>query len=548
MRSPPRRGGGRQRTLCGMAKDLRGSCEGGLGRRANSSSQLREDLLGRLNGLLNVLLSVRQGHEAGLVLRGSKVDAPGQHRTVPPAELLSVAVSRVREASHRALAEEEAEHAADVAAADLMARRLASLQDAVDELVGHLAQLLVGARLLQLLHRLDAGGHGEGVAAQGARLVHGPSRRNHLHDLLLATVGTHRQATTDDLAHGRDVRSHAEVPLSTTVGDAEAGHDLVEDKEGTVLRGELTETLKELLRGRDEAGVADDGLKNHGRHLVHLQERLDGLQVVVLGAERAVRGTLRHTRRVRQAKRGNTGARLHEESVRVAVVAALELDDGVALGVGTHQADHAHARLRAAVAEAHHLDRRHRLNHHLRELVLQRAGRTEGGTLVHLLLQRVQHIVVRVAEDRRAPGADVVDVLVAIHVPGVRTLHLVEDHRVPAHGLEGADRAGDATRHKILGLSEDALRLLRVQSRCRRAARHLRGAALGGTHGHASDHGSHGRRGGTAGARRRGLRLRREHNMLRQQVRGRRRHGRGQEERLVGDRHFGIVYLVTEIH
>jgi hypothetical protein len=47
----------------------------------------------------------------------------------------------------------------------------------------------------------------------------------------------------------------------------------------------------------------------------------------------------------------------------VAVVAALELDDLLALGVRAHEAEDAHARLRARVGEAYHLDRRHRVDY-----------------------------------------------------------------------------------------------------------------------------------------------------------------------------------------
>ena len=47
------------------------------------------------------------------------------------------------------------------------------------------------------------------------------------------------------------------------------------------------------------------------------------------------------------------------------VVAALELDDLLAVGVGADKAEHAHARLRAGVREAHHLHRRHRVDYHL---------------------------------------------------------------------------------------------------------------------------------------------------------------------------------------
>ena len=59
--------------------------------------------------------------------------------------------------------------------------------------------------------------------------------------------------------------------LRAAVVNAETRHDLVEDEEGAVLRREFSETLEELLGGRDEARVADDGLEDDGGALVSFQ-------------------------------------------------------------------------------------------------------------------------------------------------------------------------------------------------------------------------------------------------------------------------------------
>ena len=56
------------------------------------------------------------------------------------------------------------------------------------------------------------------------------------------------------------------------------------------------------------------------------------------------------------------------------------------------------------------------LGHHLGELVLEGARRAERGALLHGLGDGGEHGVVGVADDGRAPRADVVDVLVAVDV------------------------------------------------------------------------------------------------------------------------------------
>ena len=47
--------------------------------------------------------------------------------------------------------------------------------------------------------------------------------------------------------HGGHIRRHPKVLLGAPVGDAEAGHDLIEDQQGTVLGGQLPETHQEFL-------------------------------------------------------------------------------------------------------------------------------------------------------------------------------------------------------------------------------------------------------------------------------------------------------------
>mmetsp|Transcript_508 Transcript_508/g.1557 ORF Transcript_508/g.1557 Transcript_508/m.1557 type:complete len:443 (+) Transcript_508:800-2128(+) len=416
-----------------------------------------EHLARRGERLLDVLLGVGGAHEARLVLGRREVDAALEHAPVPPRELVRVGLSRVGKVLHGALAEEKAKHAADVAAAHLVASLPGRLEDAVDELLREAAHLLVGAGLLEGLERLDARRHGQRVAAERASLVHGARGRHVLHDLALAAVGAHGEPPADHLAHGGEVRGDAPVLLRAAVGDAEAGHHLVKHEHRAVLGAQVAEALEELLVRDDEARVAHDGLEDDARDLVLvvLEDGLHGGEVVVARAQRGLGGALGHAGRVGQAEGGHAGARLHEEGVRVAVVAALELDHLVAPRVGPHEPQDAHARLGARVCEPDHLHRGDRLDHLLGEHVLEGRGRAEGGALLQGLLERLQHPVVRVADDGRAPGAHVVDVLVAIHVPRVRALDAVEDHGLAAHGLEGAHGGADAAGHQVLGLRED---------------------------------------------------------------------------------------------
>lgn len=86
---------------------------------------------------------------------------------------------------------------------------------------------------------------------------------------------------------------------------------------------------------------------------------------------------------------------------------------------------------------------------------LQLAGSAEAGALLNLGLQRGVDLVVGVANDGRAPGAHVVNVLVAIDIPAVGVLDALEHNGLATHAAEGAHGRVDAAGQQGLGLLED---------------------------------------------------------------------------------------------
>ena len=138
---------------------------------------------------------------------------------------------------------------------------LSSLADAVGEANCQGLQALVDIGLLERLEASDAGGHRYRVTGQCARLVHRSKRGHHLHDIPAASVGTHGQAATDDLAQAGDVRRHPVQSLGTTVAHPEPGDHLVEDQESPMLLGRAPQPLEEVRCRRDDAHVA--------RHRLH---------------------------------------------------------------------------------------------------------------------------------------------------------------------------------------------------------------------------------------------------------------------------------------
>ena len=158
-------------------------------------------------------------------------------------------------------------------------------------------------------------------------------------------------------------------------------------------------------RGDDEAHVPGHRLDDHGGDLACVlgEQPLDRGEVVVRRGQRVRDRARRHAGRVRQAERRHAGARLDEQEVRVAVVAAGELDDLRAPGERAREPERAHRRLGARVDEAHELDARHRVADEPRELELERARRAVARAAAHRLLERRDDARVRVPEDRAAP-------------------------------------------------------------------------------------------------------------------------------------------------
>eukprot|EP00955_Chlamydomonas_euryale_P073600 361791-Chlamydomonas_euryale.AAC.15 len=86
---------------------------------------------------------------------------------------------------------------------------------------------------------------------------------------------------------------------------------------------------------------------------------------------------------------------------------------------------------------------------------LELARRAKRRALIDLRLQHGVDLVVGVADDGRAPGADVVDVLVVVGVPAVSALDAVEHDGLTAHRFERAHWRVDTAGQEVLRLPED---------------------------------------------------------------------------------------------
>ena len=169
----------------------------------------------------------------------------------------------------------------------------------------------------------------------------------------------------------------------------------------------------------------------HGGHVVVGQhDRVGGVAPVTPGCPG-------------RPKVATPGAGGGQQRVDVAVVAAGELDHLGPAGEAAGQPDRAHRRLGAAADQAHLLDRRDPGDDLLGQQHLALGRGAERGPVVHRVLDRVEHVGVRVAEDHRPPRADQVDVLAAVGVPEVGAVAADHEPRRAADRPEGPHRRVD---------------------------------------------------------------------------------------------------------
>ncbi len=319
-------------------------------------------------------------------------------------------------------------------------------------------------RLLDQLQHRQASGHCHRIAAQRTGLVDRAGRGDLLHQLATTAVGAHRHAAADDLAEGGQVRGDAVVRLRTAEGDAEARHHFVEDQQRAMLRAQRTQVLQVALARRDAVGVADHRFDDQAGDVATLLFEQGGgrFEVVVGQGQGQFAQPGRDARRGRHAQGQHAAAGLDQERVAMAVVAAFELDDAVAAGGTTRQADRRQRGLGAGVDHAHHLARWHQAGDGFGHGHFGRARRTEGQAVVDRLLHRLAHGRVVVADDHRAPGTDVVDVAVAVDVVQVGAIGAFDEERLAADRLERAHRRIDAARQQLLGAGEQGVGLVVV--------------------------------------------------------------------------------------
>ena len=217
--------------------------------------------------------------------------------------------------------------------------------------------------------------------------------------------------------------------------------------------------------------VGREGLQDDGRNVVPVELKGFFHRFPVVVGHR--NGELGHfpgyACAVRFSEGERPGARRHQQGVHMAVVAADEFDDFAASGVAARQPDGGHGRFRSGVDHAHFFHGGHHARNHFRHVHLRRRGDAIAQPPVHGGMDGVQNGLRSVAQNGRAPGADVVNELASVRVSDVGSLGGLDKERVAVHVAEGSDGGVDAAGDDGARAGEELGGLIHVLREAKRA-------------------------------------------------------------------------------
>src|SRR5882672_431449 len=122
----------------------------------------------------------------------------------------------------------------------------------------------------------------------------------------------------------------------------------------------------------------------------------------------------------------------------MAVITTVEFNDFVAPREPTRQADGRHRGFRPRVAHSHLLHAGNQLADQPRHRDFEWIRNPEAGSILRRLLNSFSNSRMRMPKNGRTPGADVINILVPIHVPDPRALGPIDEKRLPSYRPERA--------------------------------------------------------------------------------------------------------------
>ena len=220
--------------------------------------------------------------------------------------------------------------------------------------------------------------------------------------------------------------------------------------------GEFAQGLDKAFRRPYQVHIARKRLNDDaGDFAADLREGFFKLGNVVVFQHQRVLGEIgRHAGGRRVAEGEQAAARFHQQAVGMAVVAALEFDDFVAAGKAACQADGRHGGFCARADQAHLFDAGHEFGDFFGNHDFALGGRAKRQPAQGRFAHGFNHFGMGVADNRRPPRADVVNIARAVGIPHIGALGLLDETRHAADTAEGAHGRIDAAGNDVFGAGE----------------------------------------------------------------------------------------------
>ena len=412
---------------------------------------------GDFGGLFEVVAAVGHADEAGFKLAWGEVHAVVEAVVEEFAEGGEIARFGVLEVVHFLLGEEEAEHAAFSIPAVVEAFFLEHIEHGGFHDLTEVFEQRVAVFLLQLTQLGQTGGKGHGIAAERAGLIHGAERREVIHDVCTSTKGSDGQSATDDLAEAGEVRRDLLQLLHAALGEAETGHDFVENEQCTVFRRDIAKFLQEAGFWQYEARIGWIGLDDDAGDFVafFVEKLFEGRFVVEWQHAGEFGESFGHASAVGIAVSERSAACGDEETVAMAVIAAVEFHQAITARESACEPDGRHGGFGAAADYAHFLNAGHPLADGAGHFDLVEIGDAETDAVFGGIMDGFDDRNRRMAKNRRAPGADVVDHAAVIHIVNAAALGSFHKERIAADVAKGAHGRVHAAGDVLLGEVEE---------------------------------------------------------------------------------------------
>src|SRR5580692_4221874 len=322
--------------------------------------------------------------------------------------------------------------------------------------LGEALAQLVGVRVVlageHFAERRETRGHGNAIGVVGAT-VENLMLRDQVHHRAAGSKCGERQAAADGFSQTDHVGLYAEVFAGAAPAKLCAGFYFIEDEQGAIFCGDITEALQEAGLRHAQAHVHENGLENNRGDLTgtFAEAPLDAAEIVEAGYDNVGQSgfgdaaAARHgIGRVGIAVVFGLGLDADERGVMQSVVGAFKLQDFVAAGGGARDAASVHGHFGTAGTEANHLNRI-ALADFFGELPFLIVRHAEGGAFVQLLLNGFHHRGVAMSGHQCAKAQVVVNIFVAVEVVDAAPLAVFHEDRIwLVMAIVAGDSEGDA--------------------------------------------------------------------------------------------------------